>query len=76
MLDLLPKILPNILGITANWGRWSEMVAAKLPDIMSRSTTLENILSKRLLQWIFILVGCKINWKNELEAGEYKNSLV
>ena len=52
------------------------MVAAKLPDIMSRSTTLENILSKRLLQWIFILVGCKINWKNELEAGEYKNSLV
>ena len=31
----MPGILPNILGIIENWGRWSEIVAVKLPDIMS-----------------------------------------
>ena len=40
----MPGILPNILGIIANWGRWSEMVAVKLPDIMSGSITFENTL--------------------------------
>ena len=39
MLDLLPEILPNILGIIPNLGKWSEMV----PDIMSRSIKFENI---------------------------------
>ena len=35
MLDLLPGMLPNIIGIIENWGRWSEIVAVILPDIMS-----------------------------------------
>ena len=35
MLDLLPGMLPNIIGIIENWSRWSEIVAVKLPDIMS-----------------------------------------
>ena len=59
-------ILPGILGIIENWGRWWEIVAVKLPNIMSGSITFENIL------WLVILVGCKIK-RNELEARESKN---
>ena len=72
----MPEILPNISEITANWGRWTEMVAVKLADIMSGSITFENILSIRVLEWLVILVGCKIKGINELEARESKNSLV
>ena len=63
--------MPNIFGIIANWGRWSEMVAVKLPDIMSGSITFEKILSIRVLEWLVILVGCK--GTNESEARESKN---
>ena len=56
----MPGILPNILGIIENWGRWSEIVAVKLPDIMFGSITIENILSIRALEWLVNLVGCKI----------------
>ena len=52
------------------------MVAAKLPDVMSRSITFENILSIRVLEWLVILVGCKIKGINQLEARESKNSFV
>ena len=52
-------LLPKILGIIGNWGRWSEMVAVKLPSIMSGSM-FENILSIRVLEWLVILVGSKI----------------
>ena len=51
------------------------MVAVKLPDIMSGSITFENILS-RVLEWLVILVGCKIIGISELEARELKNSFV
>ena len=64
-----------MFGIIANSGRWSdEMVAVKLPGIMSGSITFENILSTRVLEWLVILVGCKIKGINELEARESKNS--
>ena len=46
------------------------MVAVKLPDIMSGSIKLENILSIRVVEWLVILVGCKIKGINELEARE------
>ena len=48
------------------------MVAVKLPDTMSASKTFENILSIRVLEWLVILVGCKIKGINELEARESK----
>ena len=51
------------------------MVAVKLPDIMSGSITFENILSVRVLEWLVILVGCKIKGINELEARESKTHL-
>ena len=48
------------------------MVAVKLLDIMSGSITFENILSIRVLEWLVILVGCKIKGINELEARNLK----
>ena len=47
-------------------------MAVKLPDIMSGSITFENILSIRVLEWLVILVGCKIKGINELEVRESK----
>ena len=52
------------------------MVAVKLSDIMSGLITFENISSIRVLEWLVILVGCKIKGINELEARESKNSFV
>ena len=58
------KIISNIFEIIANWGRWSEMVAVKLLDIMSGSKKIENIISIRVLQWLVILVDFKIKGIN------------
>ena len=44
------------------------MVAVKLPDILSGSITFENKLSIRVLEWLVILVGCKIKDIHGLEA--------
>ena len=52
------------------------MVAVKLPYIMSGSRKFENVLSIRVLEWLVIQVGCRIKGINELEAREFKNSLV
>ena len=46
------------------------MMAVKLPNIMSGSMTLENMLFITVLEWLVILVGYKINGINELEAIE------
>ena len=43
---------------------------------MSESTTFKNILFIRVLEWLVILVGCKVKGINELEARDYKNSFV
>ena len=61
------------LWIIGNWGRWSKIVAVKLPNITSGSITFENILSIRVFEWLVILVGCKIEGINELEGRESKN---
>ena len=39
-------------------------MAVKLPDIMSGSITFENIFSIRAVEWLVILVGCKIKGIN------------
>ena len=49
---------------------------SQIPDIMSGSITFENILSIRVLEWLVILVVCKIEHINKLEARESKNSLI
>ena len=68
MLIFLLEILPSILIIIGNWCRWSETVAVKLPNIMYGSITFENIVSIGVIEWLVILVGCKIKGKNKLEA--------
>ena len=43
---------------------------------MCGSIMFENVFSLRVLEWIAILVGCKIKGVNELDASESKNSLI
>ena len=45
-------------------------MAFKLPEILTGSITFENILSIRVLEWLVLPVGCKIEGINELEARE------
>ena len=45
----------------------------KLPDIISGSIMLQNILSVRVLEWIVILIGCEIKGINELDESDSKN---
>ena len=53
------------------------MPAVKLLDIIPDGLiTFENILSIRVLEWLVILVGCKIKGMNKLETKESKNSFV
>ena len=42
----------------------------KLPEILTGSITFENILFIRVLEWLVLLLGCKIEGINELEARE------
>ena len=75
-LDLFPKILSNILGILANWARWSEMVVVKLPEFcLDWLITFENMLSIRVLEWQVMLVGCYIAGRWGRETWESKNSM-
>ena len=47
-----------MFGETKNWGRWSEMVAVILPQIMSFEMTLLKILSIRFLE----LLVSRLTW--------------
>ena len=76
MFDLLHKGFESTLGANKNWGRWSDIVAVMFPDIASNETTLEKILSMRVLEWLVIHVGCRIYGIIEFEAIESRNSLV
>ena len=72
----MPELLPSILGMIENWGKWSEMGAVKSSDIITGSMTVEHILSITVLKWQVILVGCKIKGLNDLETRESKSSFV
>ena len=52
------------------------MVAVELPDVMSGLITFENMLPVSVLEWLVLLVPCKIKGKIELEPRKSKNSLV
>ena len=76
IFDLLHKGFESTLGANKNWGRWSDIVAVMCPDIASNESTLETILSMRVLEWLVTLVGCRIYGMVEFEARESRNSLV
>ena len=50
------------------------MVPIKLPYFMSAPIMFEDMLSIRVLEWLAILVSCKIKGVNELDASESKKS--
>ena len=65
----------KISGAMRNWGRWSENVAVRLPDIILVEIMLEKILSIIVFELEVILVGWMYG-RNIDEARESKNSLV
>ena len=52
-------------------------MAVELPDSMSGSVILENILSIRVLELLVILVGCKVKKSiNELKVRKSKTDVI
>ena len=56
----------RMFGTNKNWGKWSDMVAVMLADIISYVIKLEKIFSV-VPEWLVILLDWKIH-------GEKKNS--
>ena len=68
-----------ILWTNENWGKWSDIVAVMLPDIILWKIKLKDkTLLMRVFEWLVILVGCKIHMYGveELEASESKKLFV
>ena len=55
MLEL--EILGGLVSSKRNWGRWSEMVVVRFPDIDEYGDGEANMLSLSVLDWAVILVG-------------------
>ena len=58
------------------WGRWSEIVAVRLPEIASTVITFEKILSIRVSEWSVILLGGRTYGITGFDARESRKSLV
>ena len=52
------------------------MVAVMFPDIASHQSTVQKLLSMKVLEWLVRLDGCKIYGMIGFEARESRNSLV
>ena len=59
-----------------NWGRWSEIVEVRLPEIASGEIIFEKILSIIVLMCEVSRAGCKIYGTKELEPQKSRNSIV
>ena len=66
IVDFWLEGFDKIFGTNKNWGKWSDMVAVMLADIISDVIKLENIFSM-VPEWLVILLYRKIH-------GEKKNS--
>ena len=71
-MDFWHDVFESTLVANKNWGRWLDIVAVMLLEMLSWETILENILSMRVFEWLVILVGCKIYGIKEFEARESK----
>ena len=74
--DLLWEGFERISGATKNWGRWSEIVSVRFPNIISLESLLEKMLSVRVFKWLVSLIGYKIYIVIELEVKESRKWLV
>ena len=66
----------KISGAMRNWGRWSDIVAVRLPDIISVEIMFEKILSIIVFASEVTYVGRIVYGKIIDEARVSKNSLV
>ena len=71
MFDLLHKGFESTLGANKSWGRWSDMVAVMLPDIILYESTFEKILSMKVLERLVSLVDCKVYGMIEFKIGNW-----
>ena len=75
-MDFWHDAFESTLEANKNWGRWFNILAVMLTEIISWEIVLENILSMRVFEWLLILVGYNIYDIKELKARESKNSFV
>ena len=62
----------KISGAIGNWGRWSDIVAVRLPDIISVEIMLERKLSVIVFELEVDIVGWIMYGRNIDEARESK----
>ena len=61
-LDFWVEGFDRMLGTDDNWGKWSDVVAIMLPDIISWEIKLENITSVRVFNEILNISSiCNLN---------------
>ena len=72
MSDILLEWFDKMFATNKNWDKWSDIVAAMLPDITSCEMKMVNILSMKDFEWIVFLSRFKIYVINELEIRESK----
>ena len=70
MHEILPETYWQLLQIEADYQKWWQS------NYLILCLGQKNILSIRVLEWLAILVGCKIKGINELEARQSKNLFV
>ena len=66
----------KISGAMRNWEKWSDIVAGRLPDIISVEIMLEKILSLIVFELEVSLAGWIMYGRDIDEAKESKKSLV
>ena len=61
--------MKKILGATRDCGRWSDIEAVKLPEIILGTAMLEKKLSINVLELVVTLMGCSIWGNNEIKVS-------
>ena len=56
MVNVLDAGLEEIFGAIMNWGRWSDIAAIGLPNMLFGVITFEQILSNRVLELFLLLL--------------------
>ena len=59
-IGLRIREIEKILAAIRNCGRWSDIEAVKLPEVVLGIAILEKMLSINNLELLFTLVGCSI----------------
>ena len=71
-MDFWHDVFESTQGANKTWGRWSDIVAVMLPEILSWEIILENIFSMRVFESLVILLGYKIFGITDFESKKSK----